>query len=200
LNSENNWLSSFLKGLAFTVSHTLFRVTVIGKENIPKSGACIICPNHINAFDPFLIGCHTKRLVHYMAKEELFKIKPIGFILRSVGSFPIKRGKSDITSIKNALALLEEGKVIGVYPEGTRNRRGKEIKLKPGAVMLAITQRVPIIPTAVYGNFRPFGRVNLIFGKPIVLEQYYDTKPDKEKLLEITKDIMNSIITLMEVC
>ena len=191
---------AFVKSVAFLVFSLLFRVELKGRENIPQKGAAILCSNHLGELDMFFIGYRIKRLVHWMAKEELFKVPVIGFILRRVGAFPIKRGKGDIDSIKTAIRLLEEGHIVGIYPEGTRTRGRAEKKanVKRGAVLLALKVNVPVLPVAVETSYKPFSKVKVVFGKPYELDLDREKKYTNEEMLEITKGIMSKVYALLE--
>lgn len=95
-----------------------------GRENIPKEGAIIVAPNHKSNFDPPIVGVAFKdRIIHYMAKEELFKNPIFGYILRQFGTFPVKRGSIDRMAIRRAILELKEGNALGIFPEGTRIQR-----------------------------------------------------------------------------
>src|SRR5690606_10964952 len=107
----------FIIAVFFSV---FYRVQIIGIENIPKEGAAILCSNHISELDMFFIGYRIKRLVRYMAKEELFKNPLLRFFITRLGAFPVKRGKGDVGAIKTSLRLLSEGHIVGIFPEGTR--------------------------------------------------------------------------------
>ena len=104
-------LGKFLVSVLFKI---LFKIKVIGKENIPKNGPVIICSNHISNYDPPTVGMTAPRTIHFMAKEELFEKKGLGFILRNVNAFPVKRGMRDRNALRKGLKLLDEGKVLGL--------------------------------------------------------------------------------------
>jgi len=157
---------------------TFYRVKVINKENIPDKGAALLCANHIGELDMFFIGYRLKRLVRWMAKEELFKNKLVGAFISWLGAFPIKRGKADVESIKTSIRLLNEGHIVGIFPEGTRmrNRDRNKIKVHRGAAMIALRAGVPIIPVAIEASYKPFSKVRVVFGKPFRIEDVYNQK------------------------
>ena len=188
----------FILRVFFTI---FFRVSITGRENIPAKGAALLCSNHIAELDMFFIGYRLKRIIHYMAKEELFKIPLVRSFIRWAGAFPVKRGAGDVGAIKTALKLLKDGHIVGIYPEGTRRARKKpekEIKIKPGAAMLAIKTGVPIIPVAIEGTYKPFSRVKLIFGKPFYLDIEENKKYSNEEMTEMSKDIVERVYKLLE--
>ncbi|NLU31266.1 MAG: 1-acyl-sn-glycerol-3-phosphate acyltransferase [Clostridiaceae bacterium] len=188
----------------FTIYFRLFyRIKVKGRENIPSEGPVLLCANHPTALDMFLIGVFVpKRKVHYMAKAELFRNRFLGWIIRCLGGFPVSRGTGDVGSVKTVFRLLEEGKIVGVFPEGTRTRKRDPNKRKAGIALFALHSGAPILPVAIKGVFRPFRKIELIFGKPYRIAS--DTgngtgiNYPKEELYRVSGEIIDSIYALME--
>ncbi len=177
-----------------------YRVKITGIENIPEKGAALLCANHIGQMDMFFFGYRLKRMVHYMAKEELFRNPIISAVIRSLGTFSVKRGKADVGAVRTALKLLEEGEIVGIFPEATRTK-GKnpdEIKVKPGASMIAINAGVPIIPVAIAGSYKPFTEVRVVFGKPFRLDADRNKKYDSEELRRMSVELMKKVYSLLE--
>jgi 1-acyl-sn-glycerol-3-phosphate acyltransferase len=193
-------MKEILKCIAIAVFGVFFRVKLINRHNIPEKGAAVLCSNHVGELDMFFIGYRIKRLVHWMAKEELFKNSIISFILRRLGAFPVKRGKGDIESIKIALKLLKDGHILGIFPEGTRTKRKdiKLIKAKPGVAMFALKSGAPIIPVAIEGKVKMFGKIRVIFGEPFYLASEKDKKYTNVELAEMSQNIMLRVYSLME--
>ena len=101
----------------------VFRLHVEGRENVPEKGAIIVAPNHKSYWDPPMIGVAFKtRIVHFMAKEELFKNPVFGWVIRQLGTFPVRRGVTDRAAIRQAVKVLKDGYPLGIFPEGTRIR------------------------------------------------------------------------------
>lgn len=146
----------------------LYRPKVYGKENIPKEGSLILAGNHIMAVDPTLVMSSTNRIVHYMAKEELFKGFH-GWLFKKIGIIKIDREKSNVAAILKAEEILKEGGTIGIFPEGTRNKTSNELlKFKLGTVKMAKETGAKIQPFAIRGQYKLFKKsVELEFGKPI---------------------------------
>lgn len=193
-------MERFFKNLSRIVFSLFYKVELIGIENVPLKGAAILCANHPGTLDMFFIGYKLKRLVHYMAKEELFKNPIMSFILYRLGCFPIKRGRIGISSVKNAINLLNEGHILGILPEGTRTgtKNRKDIKAKPGVAMIASKINVPIIPVAVSGNYRIFNKVRVVYGKPFYLDLDKDERYSMGELKKISQDIMEKVYSLLE--
>jgi len=181
-----------------------YRVNIKGLENVPDSGGAVLCSNHIGELDMFVIGYRIKRLVHWMAKEELFRIPILTPFIKWLGAFPVKRGKADVEAIKTAIRLVREGNIVGIFPEGTRmkNKKNKKPKVSRSALMIAEKCDVPVIPVAIkttHNNYRIFSRINVVFGTPI------DIKIEKQKNTEsagkadeIGINIIDKIYSLME--
>jgi 1-acyl-sn-glycerol-3-phosphate acyltransferase len=138
--------------LGLVVLRLWFRVRIFGGERIPRSGPAIIAPNHKNFFDVFFVGAATRRRVRYMAKIELFK-GPLGWLLLRVGAFPVRRGEADAEALETARAILADGGLVVVFPEGTRVEQPDALgSPHHGAGRLAVQTGAPIIPTAITGT------------------------------------------------
>lgn len=185
----------FLLSIVFTV---FYRVEIIGKEKLPSEGPVVLCSNHIGQMDMFFIGYRLKRLVHYMAKHELFKIPVIGFIIKNLGAFPVRRGTGDVKAIKTSLNLLKNGNIVGIYPEGTRVKEGTTVDIKPGAAMLVQKTGALVMPVAIKGKYRIFSKVKVVFGEPFSLNMDSGKKYSNSELVEKTEYIMERVYSLLE--
>ena len=168
MKESKNYLYKICKVIYTILLKIIFRPKVIGKENIPNDGSLIFAGNHKHAVDPTLVMSSTNRIVHYMAKEELFKGLH-GIIFKKIGLIKIYRNKSNPHAIIEAENILNNGGTIGVFPEGTRNKTDKELlKFRHGAAVLAKKTNTKILPFAIKGKYRVFRRGVIIeFGKPI---------------------------------
>lgn len=181
------------KGILRPIFRFLYNVRVEGSEHLPKEGPLIICANHTSAIDPIILAISMPySKIYSMAKAELFKNKLFGYLLDKIGVFPVKRGEADLRSIKTSLRLLKNGQIMGIFPEGTRNRTG-EIKAEPGVAMIAIKARSQVLPVAISSNYKFFKRTLVKIGKPVELEKYYDQKLQNEDYHDISLDIMKQI-------
>jgi 1-acyl-sn-glycerol-3-phosphate acyltransferase len=147
----------------------IFRLKVIGRDNIPAAGGVILCSNHISNLDPPLLGTPVPRKVRFMAKAELFKVPLLGSIIAAVGAFPIKRGGVSKESLRLAASILKEGGVLGIFPEGTRG--GGEGGGKKGAASLALRTGAQVVPVAIIGKYIPFRRMKIVYGQPLDLSE-----------------------------
>lgn len=183
-------------GIIFTV---FFRWQIKGVENIPKNGGVIIAANHISLWDPPVVGSALPRKLHFMAKEELFSNQILRWIITKLGAFPVRRGTADRTAIRKAIAILQEGGMLGLFPEGTRSKDGKLGQAESGLAMIAIRAGVPIVPAAIIGTNKVFQapffpRFRVIFGEPIYPDKIQSGRGLSD---EISKKVMDNIANLM---
>ena len=147
-----------------------FKINVKGLENIPPGeGKFILISNHQSNLDPVMLGLYIKnRRLFFMAKQELFKIPILSFIIKKLGAFPVKRGSKDFGAIKTAKDLVNCGKMLAMFPEGTRSRDGKLSKPKVGFAKIALETGAKIIPCSIfYCGKRTRSRVFVEYGHPI---------------------------------
>ena len=169
----------FLQGATLLFLQTMGGLFVQGEENIPATGAVLMVANHSSYLDPVAIGDASTRRVCFMAKAELFENKPIGFLLRGVDSYPVKRGESDRGAFKRTLELLGEGRVVCIFPEGTRQDGQTLGDAEPGAALFAIKTGCPVVPVFVSGSNTVLnkrgklhrGRVTVAFGEPFTMDR-----------------------------
>lgn len=191
---KNNFykLCELIIGTFFRI---FYRLEVQGLENVPRTGACVIASNHISLFDPPLIGVAMKyRPINFMAKEELF-VFILGTAYKKLGAFPVKRKAGDMKAIKHAMTLLNDGKILAIFPEGTRSKNGQLGKATPGAMSMAIKTNSMVVPTALKGPDKvswsnPFPKFKVSFGKPIAVENYGSSK---EAIDLLNEKMMGSI-------
>ena len=152
----------------------IYRIEMIGQDNIPKSGRVILCPNHTSLMDPLLLATVVNRQVFFMGKEELFRNKFIARFLKVLGAFPVNRGKGDKTAISFAKNILRKGNVLGLFLEGTRSKTGDFLKPKTGASLIAFDTYTKIVPVCMCGekDFKiKIFRKNIIYiGQPLSLD------------------------------
>lgn len=173
-----------------------FRIKVSGLENIPMDNRLVICANHMSNWDPILISIVFPRQVHWMAKKELFRNKILSFLIRKLGSFSVDRKDSDITAIKNALRVLKNEKVLGIFPEGARVYNLDLSNAKAGISLLTIKAKSLVLPINIESTYKVFSRVNINIGKPMDLSDNFNKKLNNEEYLDISKDILKSIYAL----
>jgi 1-acyl-sn-glycerol-3-phosphate acyltransferase len=171
-----------IRCILIPIVYLLFWPKVTGKENIPTEESTIVYANHISLLDPIILACVLPRKVNFMAKEELFRFPLLGRFLKAVGTFPVKRGSADISSIKTALKILKEGKVFGIFPEGTRSKNGEMQLFTHGMAAIAQRSKAITIPIAIRGDYRIFRPLHITIGKPLDLSEYYEKKSNSDLL------------------
>lgn len=177
----------------------VYRIKIIGKENVPKDGCLIFCGNHRSYLDPVVIILTAPRELRFMAKEELRK-NPIFRPLCTLFSvIYVKRDSKDITPLKEALKTLKNGGCIGIFPEGTRNGLEKNNgEMKEGAAYLALKTGAKLVPIGIVGKAKPFHKNQIIFGSPIDISEYQTKDKDQEKINKekVTEIIKEEILKL----
>ncbi|XKH53892.1 1-acyl-sn-glycerol-3-phosphate acyltransferase [Citricoccus nitrophenolicus] len=191
------------------VTNLLFRPWVKGLNNVPEEGAAILASNHLSVSDSIFMPAQLYRQVHFLAKKEYFSGKgPKGWITRkffeATNQLPMDRagGKASLDSLRSGLEVLQDGKLLGIYPEGTRSPDGRLYRGKLGVAKLALNARVPVVPIAMIGTdkVQPIGRaipsirrVGMIFGQPLDFSEYYDRAGDRFVERQVTDQIVEAI-------
>ncbi|HYA09760.1 MAG TPA: lysophospholipid acyltransferase family protein, partial [Gaiellaceae bacterium] len=155
----------------------LFRLQARGRENVPAAGGCVLACNHVSSFDPWPLALPLwpRRHVRFMAKSELYWF-PLSKLIDAAGAFPVRRGQRDTVAIETAVRLAREGNAIGMFPEGTRRKKGlvKKFEARPrtGAARIALEAGVPLVPVAVKGTDRllRLAPLRVAYGPPIDLD------------------------------
>jgi len=199
-------LYEILKPLAVVLMRAWFGLRVRGVENIPSSGPALIVSNHQSILDPPLIGGAARRQIYFLAKAELFRIPVFGRLIRALHARPVRREGSDPAALRTAAQLLDEGKALLVFPEGTRSLDGRLGAGKPGVGMLAVTSGAPVVPAYVSGTLEalPKGaawprrsQVSVSFG-PALHFKVRRGVGRKEGYREAAEDMMREIAQLKQ--
>ncbi|MCM1529436.1 MAG: 1-acyl-sn-glycerol-3-phosphate acyltransferase [Alistipes sp.] len=190
------------KILVWIAFHISFRLRFQGRENIPKKEQVIYASNHRTNADPPLVGCGARGKYAFMAKEELFKNKLFAWLIRSLGAFPVSRGKGDATVLDTAVERLENGRSLMIFPEGTRSKDGKVHRGHSGAAVISVRSGKAIIPVGVvFGEKLKFRtRVTVKYGEPIFPADYVDDpeNPNPRQLVKLKNKYMEEIKRLVE--
>ena len=177
-----------LRNIVKFLTKIYIRPTYEGLENIPKSGSFIIAGNHIHLVDPATIMSITKRPIHFLAKASLFKF-PQSLIFNNLNLIKVNRDGNDKKAYEDAVNYLKNGEIIGIYPEGTRERGRGLLPFKTGAVRMAKETNSLIIPFATVGKYKPFRKSVIIrFGKAYKPNKDIDKANDE--LRNIIKDLL----------
>lgn len=176
---------------------------IIGVDHIPQEGPLVIVANHVSLWDPIIFACSVKRPIRFIGKEELFKIPLIGRIFYWLRAFPVKRGQPDRNALKTATKILNNGEVLGLFPEGTRSKTGDLLPFHPGAALFALRTNAPIIVMYIQGSKTTFpltlrGRIKVIIGEPLYFKDLYDKKLTSEDLTNVTSQLMAEMKRLIK--
>ena len=187
---------AFVRTVIIIYCKILYRVKVIGTENIPKDGPVIYCGNHRNYVDPQLIVVTAKRHVRFMAKEELTQNPALRVLGNVFDAIYVKRNSKDITALKEALKTLKQGNCVALFPEGTRNGLEKGEQVKEGAAFFAVRTGAKVLPVGISGGDKIFKKAIVKYGKPLDFSEYKGEAQNKEVLEKVTDEIMSNIIEL----
>ena len=145
-----------------------------GSDRVPKEGGVVLALNHFSWLDPPAFGACSPRTIYYMAKVEAHRVPGLGQLIRTFGTFSVRRGESDRDAVRIMREIVREGHALGLFVEGTRQRSGVPGQAQPGAAMVALQEGVPVVPAAIHGpqdwkigNFRP---VSVAWGEPMRFE------------------------------
>jgi len=188
-----------VRSIVGPLARIVFPVWVYGKENVPQKGNFLLCSNHISYIDPVYHIVGQKNVVHFMARDNLFKRKLTGWFLKKMLAYPVKRGASDTESVRVTFDLLENGEVVGIFPEGTRSKNGELGKFKAGAILIASKADAAILPSVICtknGKVKAFKKSVLIYGKPVTVAELglingtsQELKDSARKLMEIIENL-----------
>jgi 1-acyl-sn-glycerol-3-phosphate acyltransferase len=158
------------------LSRLLWRARVLHRERLPVTGPYVLAPSHRSVLDTPFLGCVTRRRIRFMGKAELWRHGWSAHLLSALGGFPVERGVADRAALRSAVAALEGGEPLAVFPEGTR-RSGPVVEdLHDGVAYLAARMGVPIVPVGIGGSEEilargrkvpKLGRVVLVVGEPL---------------------------------
>jgi 1-acyl-sn-glycerol-3-phosphate acyltransferase len=203
-------LYAILKPIARALMRLFFRLEVVSPSLVPATGPVLIVSNHVSVLDPPLVGAVAPRPLHFMAKEELFRIPLLGSLIRALNARPVRRDGSDMRALKAALALLQEGRAVLVFPEGTRGVEGQPLRDgKPGVGMLAVLSGAPVVPVFVLGSGAALPRgaslprprkVRVTFGPALTFKKEKTTGDEgrKEAYRGAAQEMMRAIADLRD--
>lgn len=175
-----------------------YPVKVHGIDNIPDNGKLILCSNHVSNWDPIFISIGFSRKINWMGKAELFQNKVLAFLIKKLGVFPVNREGTDINAIKNALRVLKNNEILGIFPEGTRVREFNPKNAKHGAALLSIRSKSPILPVYIESNYKIFNKVNIYIGSPIKYYETFNKNIGSKDYSLISKDLLQTIYDLKQ--
>lgn len=187
-----------IRALVVGLSVAYTRTKVVGKHNVPQSGAYLLAPIHRSNIDTPLAAAVTRRRLRFMGKDSIWKVKPIGWVISALGAFPVTRGTADREALKRCIAVLEGGEPLVLFPEGTRQSGPVVQPLFDGAAYVAVKAGVPIIPVGIGGSegVMPKGskmiyprKCVLVVGEPIVAPRDESGKVPRSAVKEVTEQL-----------
>lgn len=180
--------------LSFLAS-ILYRVEVIGEENIPETGNLILIANHKHFLDPvFMLIAVKKRKIIPVAKQELFTKPILKNVMNKMGAIPVNRDNPSISTFRDVLREIKSGNILGIFPEGTRCVGDNFLPVKPGITMFSIKAKADIVPMSIITTFKLFSKVRIVIDKPIDMSSYYSRKVDKSEYQKIAQDCFDVVI------
>lgn len=188
------------------VAKLFYRNKVYGLERLPEGGG-LIAPNHASHFDPPLVGSAFPTDIHFLARESLFRIPVVGWLIPRLNSHPVGGKGGDIASFRTVLQLLGEGKKVLIFPEGTRTVNGELGECAPGVGMIAMRSGAPVIPIYVHGTYdvwsrhrkfpKLWGKTAVVIGEPFSASQFASLGK-KEAQAAVADEVMRRIAGLKE--
>jgi 1-acyl-sn-glycerol-3-phosphate acyltransferase len=173
------WLSRVL-------FNTIWRRRTFGLDNVPTTGPLIVAPNHMSFVDPPLVGSALPRPLYYMAKEELFQMPVLGWVISQTNAFPVRRSVHDVAAFKAARRILRAGGAVVMFPEGRRQKAPVLGAPRPGLGLLAVSTGTAVLPTYVHNTHRVlrFPRLSVTFGRPLKPEPEEDPRRFVERVMD----------------
>jgi 1-acyl-sn-glycerol-3-phosphate acyltransferase len=165
---------------------------------MPKKGGVIVLCNHTVNYDPVLLLFLLRRAVHFIAKKQLFEGFWKNFFFTHMRVMPVQRDGHDVTSLRQSLKLLEQGKVVGIFPEGTRSKNGELLPFEKGVAYLALRSKALVVPVAIKKRYGIFRRPDIVMGEPVDMTEFYGQKMNSVLLTELTQRLYDTVKALKE--
>jgi 1-acyl-sn-glycerol-3-phosphate acyltransferase len=189
-------------------SAMLWRARVHGTENLPATGGYVLAPSHRSMMDIPFAAYLTTRQLRYMGKAPLFKIPVLGWLFTVLGGFPVQRDGTDRKALRDSIAMLQNGEILLVFPEGTRKYGPKIQPLQPGAAYLALRAGAPLVPVGIAGSeeimrtpkSRPprFRRVVMMVGEPLMPQELAKGVVPRDKVDALTAELSDALQHLLD--
>ena len=201
----NNFGYMFSRFFFVVWMRCLHFIKIYGKENVPKKGSFLFTSNHVSLGDPTVLGVASPRPMHFMAKKELFEGKRWGWWFSWTNCIPISRNKKDYKSTKMALRFLKEGRIVALFPEGTRSETGDLKEPELGVGFLVVKSKAPVIPVYIHGTreavpingpYKIWSPIKVYIGKPIDFKGMEESSTKREKYKFVSEKIMQAIAEL----
>lgn len=185
-------LYNFLVVILKVICIPIFRINVKGLENIEETDKVIVCANHKSLLDPIFLAISLPQRIYFMAKKELFDKPFVGGFLKALGAFPVDRFGRDLKALRASVALVNEQKILGIFPEGTRVKEAKRENVKDGVAFIAIKAKADIMPVEIISTYKPFRKSEILIKKPIAVNEFSSLK-NKEAMKKMTDRVYDKI-------
>lgn len=183
-------LYTIIVALYWVLAKTVFRMKIVGKENVPKGVPCVLMGNHQCILDPLTLAiCAMDREIHFMGKKELWNNKILGWLFTKVHGFPVDRGNMDMAAVRTAMGVIKDGNTLGIFPEGTRSKTGHMLPLLGGASLMALKGGCDVVPVYIDGHYKPFRKMLVTVGKPVEMADLRAGRMNKTTCDELTRRI-----------
>jgi len=182
----------FLVSIVSVLVKLIYRVKINGIENLKDDQPFIISANHIHIFDPVILATLTKRQIFFLSKKELFKKKLFAKFFGKLGVIPIDRDNTDIKAIKSCFRVIRAGNILGIFPEGTRVKTVDINNMKKGVALIALKNKVNILPIHIEGTYRIFSKITVDI-YPMIEINNFENMEDSEAIDKLTEELFNQI-------
>ncbi|MEO5973769.1 MAG: lysophospholipid acyltransferase family protein [Ilumatobacteraceae bacterium] len=198
---------SLIRLIVVVFCRTWLRLSVNGSQNIPTSGAFILAPVHRSIMDIPISSAVTRRRMHFMGKDSLWRHKSLGTFFSALGAFPVTRGSADMEALRRCIIVINSGEPLVLFPEGTRQNGDALRPLFDGAAFVALKTQVPIVPVGIGGSedIMPSGswkirrrRCVAVVGAPIYPPPIIGTRANRAEVRELTARLTEAMQVLFE--
>jgi 1-acyl-sn-glycerol-3-phosphate acyltransferase len=193
------WFWNPAKGLCRILTTRMFDLKTHGLHHIPKRGGALLISNHQSYLDPVLLGVQIRRQISFIAKSELFEKPSLAWLIKMLNTFPVRRGESDVSAMREALRRIHEGEILTMFPEGTRSFDGNLLPMQPGIALLVKRAQVPVIPAVIDGSNGAWPRgkkipqphpIRVMYGPPVDVSNL-----KSNQIMTHIKDTFTSMLT-----
>lgn len=182
----------FLVSIVSVLVKLIYRVKINGIENLKDDQPFIISANHIHIFDPVILATLTKRQIFFLSKKELFEKKLFAKFFGKLGVIPIDRDNTDIKAIKSCFRVIRAENILGIFPEGTRVKTVDINNMKKGVALIALKNKVNILPIHIEGTYRIFSKITVDI-YPMIEINNFENMEDSEAIDKLTEELFNQI-------
>lgn len=207
LSKGTLWFHDLARLVVRTYGHIWHGVRVVGLEQLPKQGGVLVVSNHQSHLDPAFLSAFASRPIHFLAKEELFRVPVLKVLMVWMGMVSTPREGNASAAMRSGIRVIKDQHILGVFPEGTRSKTGERLPAQSGVVAIAaLAGDVPIVPAYISGSFEalPPGAgfpkfrkpVTIYFGTPFQLSAEERNLKDKDRLAETAERIMDHVFAL----